>query len=113
MALLMMSGGLLIGWLMIVSMGPISDFRYASVPPGTTFTAILCVLKFHETATVKLSGISRSTNLTPTPKYCPTVLTRGEKSSSDSPHVSVTLGVYSLKNRERYSVLPSTQKSAS
>src|ERR1700733_234582 len=100
-ALLMMSGGLLMGRSMMVSIGPISDLRYASVPPGTTLTARLWVLKFQETATVKLSGITVSVNLTPTPKYCPTVLTRGENSSSDSPHVSVTLGVYSFMNRER------------
>ena len=52
--------------------------------------------KSQNTLTRKLSGISRSVNFIAAAATWPTVLTFGEKSSSDSPQRSVSRGEYSL-----------------
>src|SRR4029078_7973939 len=84
----------------------------AAASPGTTETTSASRSKSQATVTRKLNGNSRSVNFIDTPATCPTVLTRGEKSSSDDPHFKVSRGEYSLIKRERESVLPSTHESA-
>src|SRR5262245_27637114 len=63
--------------------------------------------KSHDTTVTNEIGISGRVNLIATPATWPTLLTRGVKDTSDSPHVRVSRGSYSLNTkRDRYSVRP-------